>query len=275
MDIISDCALAVVISTVLALFAVKAHVISKKALWHSAFIGAAIILGGPCILIPFMLFLITSSIFTKAWSSHKEELGVAEDVKGRKPRQVIAVGLIPALLSLLSYASYVTGDFELTKAFVLGAISSIAYSCADTWASEIGVLSKSRPRLIIKPWVKVNHGVSGGVTPLGEAIAITASAFISSTFMAIAAITNLTFVSLRNFLLIFILGYIGEVLDSILGAIGQPKYYCTRCMMLCDREVHACGEKAVLVYKGLGLKNEDVNLIVSSLIAITTFVIAF
>lgn len=106
-------------------------------------------------------------------------------------------------------------------------LGSLACCCGDTWASEIGILSKSTPRLItnLKP---VPKGTNGGVSLLG---------LIASTLGGmIVGLTSLTLVLLTSRQLGFQQalnshwplvglgltgGLVGSLIDSLLGATLQ------------------------------------------------------
>ncbi|MGC8607831.1 MAG: DUF92 domain-containing protein [Vulcanisaeta sp.] len=268
---------ALIISLILAYAALRIRVITRDAIIPSILVGSMILLGGPSSILPFIVFLGSSSVLTKVGVERKEELGTAEDVKGRNWKQVLAVGLVPSTLALLAGIAYFNHSMVMYQLLSTAAITSIAYSNADTWASELGVLSNSRPRLIIRPWTIVDPGVSGGVTLLGEASSLLGSSTIALTYLGIQYLLKflgyIDSVNIWFVIIVLILGYLGEVLDSILGALFQPKYKCPRCGIMTDREVHVCGERTIRVMGSYDLENEDVNLLVSAIIAAASIVV--
>ncbi|MGC8543292.1 MAG: DUF92 domain-containing protein [Vulcanisaeta sp.] len=268
--------LALIISLLLTYAALRIKVITKDALIPSMLIGFMILIGGPSTIIPFATFLGSSSSLTKIGVEKKEELGTAEDVKGRNWKQVLAVGLVPGTLALLAGVAYFMHNVMIYQMLSIASATSIAYSNADTWASELGVLSRSRPRLIIKPWVKVDPGVSGGVTLLGEVSSLLGSSTIALTYLGTQYLLRylgyIDSIDLWFVLIILILGYLGEVLDSVFGVLFQPKYVCPRCGVMTDRKIHVCGERTVRVMGNYDLENEDVNLLVSATIAVVSIV---
>ncbi|MEM1509453.1 MAG: DUF92 domain-containing protein [Thermofilaceae archaeon] len=223
------------------------------------------------------LFFSSSSVFTLIGYKKKKERGASEKEGGRNISQVLCSGAVPAAVSGLCYA--VNG---LRGAAALAVASTIAFSNADTWASELGSLSSATPRLVTNPYRKVPHGVSGGVTLLGELGAVMGSAFIAfpaSLLLAFAKNYGWSWASVNidpfNFgVAVLLLGWGGEVLDSILGALIQIKYVCPKCDTFSDNPIHICGFKAKPVSGLPFVKNETVNLISEMALALLALIIS-
>jgi len=74
--------------------------------------------------------------------------------------QVLANGGAAVLLAIAS-AALPSGERLFFAAFI-GALATVT---ADTWATELGLLSKEPPRLITT-WQSAHKGESGAVSPL-------------------------------------------------------------------------------------------------------------
>lgn len=106
---------------------------------------------------------------------------------------------------------------------VVGIVANYAAVASDTLSSELGLLSKSRPRLITAPWRAVPPGTNGGVSPAGLAAAIAGALVISLTAVALTpfcrewdAPSKAAFVAAMTSV-----GVFGSLLDSLLGALLQ------------------------------------------------------
>lgn len=254
-------------SIVLAIAAVKLKVVRRSAALAAVLIGTLISLSGPFTVIFFIIFLFLSTIVTRLGAGRKVELGIGSDLEGRTSRQVLAVGVVPGILSA---AAALLPSRYLMDLLVI----AVAASSADTWASEVGVLSKSRPRLIIKPWMRLSPGTSGGVTALGELGSIMGSAVMVLTALALTAAAPLagpayayTWLTAppSDYPILWALGYVGEVLDSVLGALLQPKYFCPKCGVTTDQRIHHCGTASIKIRWGVAT-NELVNLLAVSFV---------
>ncbi|WP_207695639.1 hypothetical protein DOK67_0001670 [Enterococcus sp. DIV0212c] len=156
---------------------------------------------------------------------------IAEKGHTRDAWQVLANSL-PAVISLVLF--YYT-DHQL---FLIGYVSGIAGATADTWGSEIGILSKQVPRSItsFKP---IEPGLSGGVSVLGSVASLCGSLLISIVFWLIYGWYHVTLLP-TNFIIMvpFICGVINSLVDSLLGATLQVKYRCTICGKITEKKYH-------------------------------------
>ena len=92
---------------------------------------------------------------------------------------------------------------------------AIAAALSDTLSSEIGLLSKRKPRLITN-FKEVEPGTDGGVTVLGFLAGLIGAFFI-------AAIGAFIYKDIFIVVIITISGFIGCIVDSILGAAFEIK----------------------------------------------------
>jgi uncharacterized membrane protein len=123
----------------------------------------------------------------------------------------------------------------------IGIVANYAAVAADTFSSELGILSKSRPRLITS-WNlrQVPPGTNGGVTVwglvaglLGSLIIVVASVALipfcpeSSAVMGVSGAWALQ-QRLRFAFIMTLWGALGSLLDSFLGGWFQPSVVDTR-----------------------------------------------
>lgn len=148
---------------------------------------------------------------------------IKESVKEHEPRRwvnVLANGSWLGIASIL-YA------FNPSNLIIALAIISMATATADTWASEIGMLSLETPWTIIKRQT-MTMGLSGGVTWLGLMASLMGSLFI--TLVSLPVIIQMSGWTLLTFVLsVFFtfVGFAGSLVDSILGELFQAKFKTT------------------------------------------------
>ena len=155
-----------------------------------------------------VLFFATSSALTR-WQAQRKPH--PEHIKGRNGGQVLANGTVAALLAVWAGVS----PTPWVHAAFAGAIAA---STADTWATEVGLLSKAPPRLIttrvLRTRAEVPPGTSGGVTWLGTIAAGVGAAVIAWFSMAWLGTQPAA---------IWLAGFIGMTVDSILGATVEGR----------------------------------------------------
>lgn len=204
-----------------------------------------------------IVFFITSSVLSK-WKSRKKaaaESGYAKSGR-RDYGQVIANGGLGLLLCI----GYALWPHPLWWAAYVGVMAAVT---ADTWATEIGGLSRKPPRSIVSGRL-VAPGTSGGITWLGMGasaaggLVIGAAAWTLDTLQPGASAAESAF-GLGPLLVIGLLGGLaGSLFDSWLGAVVQVMYRCSVCGQEIEKNRH-CGAAAVR-YRGLAwMTNDKVN----------------
>ncbi len=235
----------IIIVSLLAVISYKLRFVDFSGLITAYIIGIVVwYTGGPGAFALLLFFLVSASIATKYKYKAKESAGVAQESKGmRNWKNVIYSGLIPTLFSI---GGYISPNFGINPMlFTYGFIGAVATTTADTLASEIGVFSKSKPRLITNLRRKVPRGTIGAVSTLGEYVALFSSLAIGIMAYIFAMIGIIPVsASIMVIIIATVAGFIGCNTDSLIGAVFQAKYQCTVCGKITDKTIH-CGKPTI------------------------------
>lgn len=237
----------------------------KNSLSTSGFIFATILgtliyfFGGIFFWILMIGFFISSSLLTKFKDKDKK---ILEEINAKTgARDYIQVMANGSLALFYSFLYYITKSplYMIPYAVCFAAVN------ADTWSSEIGVLSKESP-ISILTFRKVSKGQSGAISLLG-----TLAGLLGSLFIGVLFIIGYVFYFgweikiLYYFILIVVSGFAGSIIDSFLGATIQAKYRCKVCKKETENRFHH--EKETIHIKGLKFMNNDAVNFLSSFIA--------
>jgi len=109
-----------------------------------------------------------------------------------------------------------------SKILPIGIIAQYAAVAADTFSSELGILSQTQPFLITAPWKQVPKGTNGGVTIDGLMYGALGSFLLTLTaILALYVLPPGIAMDERTAALITLMGLVGSVIDSVLGAVVQ------------------------------------------------------
>lgn len=160
-----------------------------------------------------LAFFLFGNLVTRYKYERKALLGVAEGNKGmRDINNVLGNGLSPVIFAVLYAVS------NHNTIFLLGFSGSVAAACADTFSTEIGQ-AEGNPRLITT-FKKVPVGTNGGVSLPGFGAALLGSCLISLVCLAF----NIEDVKAQIFFIVcFLSGFIGCLVDSFLGATVEDR----------------------------------------------------
>jgi uncharacterized protein (TIGR00297 family) len=193
------------------------------------------------------VFFLTSSLLTKWKKGQKQDYSAepSEDRKGRTAGQVFANGGA----SLLAAIGVI---FQPDPMWLIMFAGSFATATADTWASEIGILSKTKP-FHLKEWRKVEAGLSGAVTLLGTAASVLGAAVIGVSYYILYSPSSLIVSGI-----IILAGFLGNVADTLFGAWFEQKFYCQICKTETESKWH-CKTKTERIFGLPWVTNNLVN----------------
>lgn len=209
----------------------------RQSLSRSGVIGAILIgtamfgFGGLAAGLTLIVFFVSSSLLSRLNEGRKRELQEKYAKGSRRDfGQALANGGAAAGLAVAAALAHAAGDGRLSGVLICAMLGALATSNGDTWATEIGALSRTRPRLIMPPWRQVAPGTSGGITGLGTAAALAGAMLIGLTYVGLrglnldpegwqAAGAALTVIAAAE-----VGGLAGALFDSVLGATVQGIY---------------------------------------------------
>ena len=242
-----------ILAIMVAYIAYRAHSLDKSGAFAATSVGTIIFgLGGWQWAILLLTFFITSSGLSRAFQKRKQ--GLSEKFsKGheRDAGQVFGNGGLATLFAALH------GFYPESIIPWFGFAASLAAVNADTWATELGVLNPTPPRMITDLRKRVEKGTSGGISLWG-----TFASLLGSSIIALLAVllSPIDAVNTNYFLLITAAGLAGSLFDSFLGATVQAMYYCPTDNKETEKHpLHTCGTKTVHIRGWEWLNNDWVN----------------
>jgi uncharacterized protein (TIGR00297 family) len=202
--------MAVIAAFTFAFFAYRSKTADLTGLFSIALVGIILLVfTTPRWLIIMIVFFIVGSIATKYKYEYKKRIGVEQGQSGaRGYKNVFANGIAATAAAVLF------GVFQ-QPVFIVMYVACVATAAADTLASEIGVTG-GVPRLITT-LKKVPVGTNGGVTLVGESVAVIGGIVVSASAFLLGVIT------LPMAVICAFAGFIGTNIDSLVGATLENK----------------------------------------------------
>eukprot|EP00457_Paulinella_chromatophora_P009021 gb/GEZN01009072.1/.p1 GENE.gb/GEZN01009072.1/~~gb/GEZN01009072.1/.p1 ORF type:complete len:312 (+),score=51.49 gb/GEZN01009072.1/:46-981(+) len=249
------CCVALFVATGLAWRGLRKRSLSRSGAIAAWLVGAITLACAWRYGVTLLLFYYSSSLLTKYRSKDKAKLeeGVVVGTEGeRNARQVFSCSLLAVALCLWNVAvagshgmsagnigktdmaglsdSQHAEQFQRWLVLELAYLSHFAVCAADTWASELGILSSSPP-LLITTCRRIPPGTNGGISWLGAMASLLGGAFVGCVFACCAWLEGVALLpmggrqqALRLVLVGTAAGMLGSLLDSLLGATLQASY---------------------------------------------------
>ena len=239
----------------LSLVAVKVRALDIQGAVAGFLIGIVTLLAGGLGWIAIIIaFVLISSVLTRYRYEYKQKLGSAQEKGGRRSWQnVLANGLVGVVAAIFELATH-------QEIYAVAFLGCIAAAMSDTIATEIGLLSGSKPRLILDPGKTVAPGTSGGVSGMGEMAGLVSAIGLGSLGVALKVVSGTSLETAYALIAVISAAFLAMNFDSLLGATVQGKNKCKICGADTENLYHH-GEPTVSE-KGIRfLDNNAVNLI--------------
>jgi len=230
MEIIIEILIQLIVPLIIEVGLVRWHWLTVSGAIAAGFLAFVVLFLAKWSIFPLVTFLVLGSLAGKIRANAKDG-GDAKQGMARDHWQVLANGGIFMLLAMLaflnesgwldSFLGIHTEVLRFSETCHLLSLISLSVSCSDTLSSDFGRVWGGNPRNIITG-KRLIKGVSGGVTGAGFV-----GAFLGAVSIAIFVFwTELSSLgsSVYTFWLIAFFGFIGSILDSVLGVLFQAKY---------------------------------------------------
>lgn len=242
--------------------AYRAQALNRGGAIAAAVLGTVVFgLGGLGWALVLLTFFISSSGLSRIFNAKKVGAG-REFAKGsqRDAGQVLANGGVAGALTLFTVVLFtVNPESGMLFPLWVGFAASLAGANADTWATELGLLNPRQP-VLLTTLQRVPQGTSGGVSLVGSMAALAGSGLVAGMAVLVGSVgwvTQATLPGWRVFGVITLAGFLGSLVDSLLGATLQAIYSCPVCETQTEKHpTHTCGAQTVRA-RGLSWLNND------------------
>jgi len=231
---------------------------------------------GPLVIL--FSFFLSSVLIGRVKKEKRKSLRLSSLIEKGDRRDSIQVLANCGVALVASVLFAATGQVMYFVALVV----AFSAATADTWAGEMGVLHTQKPRHILTRKF-VEPGVSGGVTLLGFFFSLLGALFVALIFSAQGLYLQLQSLFPTNpFLqvplrshsipwsspwalgLIVVGGFLGSLLDSLLGATLQAQYLCAITGRVTERSM--TNQVPNLLVRGMHWVNNDMVNFLATLI---------
>lgn len=253
---IGRAAIGALLACAIVLIAHRSRALDRTGAYAAVLIGTASAIAGWDWALLLIAFFLSSSALSRIGVDikHRASQDILEKGSERDAQQVIANGGVFALAALVDALT------ASPIAHVAGA-GAIAAAMADTWATEIGMVSKARPRHVITGRT-VPAGTSGATTSAGTAGMVLGAGFAALCAFAVGWPVIAIAAAFGG-------GVVGASVDTVVGATIQARRRCASCGVLTERVRHTCGAHTAHAGGIEWLGNDMVNLLATCTGALT------